>query len=102
MGTYKLVISYLYITYKCLKWPKYTRPAQLRLGTYFWRLSFPPKMAGNQAREHPRSCRRSNRAQTNTPEPMLRSRRVVVRPGGSILKLFSCREFLPYIAFFSV
>ena len=34
------------------------------------------------ATEHPRSCRRSNRAQKNTPEPMLRSKGPVVRPGG--------------------
>ena len=77
------------------KWPKYRRPAQLRLGTYFWRLSFRPKMARNRATEHPRSCRRSNRGQNNTPEPILRSKRPVVRPGGSILKMLSCLEFFP-------
>ena len=50
-------------------------------------------MAGNRATEHPRSCQRGNRAQKNTPEPILRSKTPFVRPGGSILKISSCVEF---------
>ena len=54
------------------------------------------KMDGNRATEHPRSCRRSNRAQKHTPEPILRSTRLVVRPGGSSLRILSCMEFSLY------
>ena len=32
----------------------------------------------------------------NTPEPILRSKRPVVRPGGSILRILSCMEFSLY------
>ena len=31
----------------------------------------------------------------NTPEPILRSKRPVVRPGGAILEILSCIEILP-------